>query len=166
MIAADYPRDSHFLTFKLRQSPNSKQAWAGTEGPRTFGFSLAFVSLAAFTGMRRSEILSLRWLHVDLQNCRLMLRQTKNGDGRIIYLNKLAASVIDGQWSQGMKPADRVFPLADDCTPDNISKGFAAVCRRLEIEDFHFHDLRHTAASWLRMAPTFTLSRSCSDTEI
>jgi integrase len=44
-----------------------------------------------------------------------------------------------------------MFPLADDCTADNISKGFVAVCRRLDIADFHFHDLRHTAASWMRM---------------
>jgi integrase len=82
---------------------------------------------------------------------RLLLPQTKNGEGRVVYLNQLAADVIKDQWSKGVKATDRVFPLANDCTPDNISKGFATVCRRLEIEDFRFHDLRHTAASWLRM---------------
>jgi integrase len=108
-------------------------------------------ALAAFTAMRRGEILGLRWMHVDLQGGRLMLPQTKNGEGRIVYVNRLAADVIKAQWSKSMRPMDRVFPQADDYTPDSISKGFAAVCRRLEIEDFHFHDLRHTAASWLRM---------------
>ncbi len=109
------------------------------------------VGLAAFTAMRRGEILGLRWLHVDIDGKRLMLPQTKNGDGRIVYLNRLAADVIRGQWSPNVKATDRVFPLVDNCTADNISKGFTAVCRRLAIEDFHFHDLRHTAASWLRM---------------
>jgi len=109
------------------------------------------VGLAAFTAMRRGEILSIRWLHVDIEGKRLMLPQTKNGDGRIVYLNQLAAEVIKGQWSPNVKATDRVFPIADNCTADNISKGFAAVCRRVGIEDFHFHDLRHTAASWLRM---------------
>ena len=109
--------------------------------------------LAAFTAMRRGEILNLRWLNVDLLGNRLMLSQTKNGDGRVVYLNRLAADVIKAQCSTTtvVKLSDRVFPLADDCTADNISKGFAAVCRRLKIEDFHFHDLRHTAASWMRM---------------
>ena len=108
-------------------------------------------ALAAFTAMRRSEILGLRWLHVDMPGGRLMLSQTKNGEGRIVHLNQLAAQVIESQWREDAKSTERVFPLADDCTADNISKGFAAVCRRLEIEDFHFHDLRHTAASWMRM---------------
>jgi integrase len=108
--------------------------------------------LAAFTAMRRSEILGLRWLHVDMSGRRLMLPQTKNGEGRIVHLNELAAQVIESQWRENAKSTERVFPLADDCTADNISKGFAAVCRRLEIEDFSFHDLRHTAASWMRMS--------------
>jgi integrase len=107
--------------------------------------------LAAFTAMRRSEILGLRWLHTDLQGGRLMLSQTKNGEGRMVHLNQLAAQVVKAQWREDVKSTDRVFPIADDCTADNISKGFAAVCRRLEIEDFRFHDLRHTAASWMRM---------------
>ena len=35
--------------------------------------------------------------------------------------------------------------------PERISVAFARVCRKLKIEDFRYHDLRHTAASWLRM---------------
>jgi len=115
------------------------------------GWLRPIAGLAAFTAMRRGEILGLRWLNVDLQGSRLMLSQTKNGEGRVVYLNQSAAEIIRGQWSEGAKLSDRVFPLADDWSADNVSKGFAAVCRRLEIEDFTFHDLRHTAASWMRM---------------
>ena len=40
------------------------------------------IALAVTTGMRRSEILKLRWLDVDLRGCRVLLPQTKNGEGR------------------------------------------------------------------------------------
>ena len=45
--------------------------------------------------MRRGEILGLRWLDIDLAQGRVMLPQTKNGEGRIVYLNEGAqASVL------------------------------------------------------------------------
>lgn len=44
--------------------------------------------------------------------------------------------------------ADRIF---HDITPDQVSAAFRRACRRLLIIDFRFHDLRQTAASWLRM---------------
>jgi integrase len=44
------------------------------------------VALAVSTGMRQGEILGLRYLDVDLQNRRILLPQTKNGEGRIVYL--------------------------------------------------------------------------------
>ncbi len=56
------------------------------------------VILAAFTGMRRGEILGLRWMHVDLSGGRLMLPQTKNGDGRIVHLNGYSRQAILSQW--------------------------------------------------------------------
>lgn len=108
------------------------------------------VALASCTGMRRGEIIGLRYLDLDMLGQRILLPQTKNGEGRIVYLNQLAMTVLaslprphDGS------PTDKLF---GGVTPDGITTTFRKVCRKLEIEDFRFHDLRHTAASWLRMS--------------
>ena len=107
------------------------------------------VALAVTTGMCRSEVLGLRWLDVDQQNARILLPQTKNGDGRIVYLNKSAlAAVRSLPFDTETRPTDRLFSAV---TPEQVSVAFARLCRTLKIEDFRFHDLRHTAASWLRM---------------
>ena len=102
--------------------------------------------LAVATGMRRSEILRLRRLDVDLQGGRLLLPQTKNGDGRIVYLNHLATSVL-----ASIPNGNPTKPIFSDLTPGQVSVAFARDCQKVKIEDFRFHDLRHTAASWLRM---------------
>jgi integrase len=65
--------------------------------------------LAAATGMRRSEVLGLRWLDIDSQGGRIMLPQTKNGDGRIVYLNKQAQQAIAVVPQGKAKPTDFVF---------------------------------------------------------
>lgn len=99
--------------------------------------------------MRRGEILGLRWLDVDTIHDRIMLPQTKNGDGRIVYLNKSARAVIQSlSLGAGAKPTDKLFR---DVTPDTVTVTFRRICARVEIVNFRFHDLRHTAASWLRM---------------
>jgi integrase len=107
------------------------------------------VVLAVATGMRRSEILQLRLLDVDLNGKRVLLPQTKNGEGRIVYLNRLAIQAIESlPVSEKTKPTDLLFP---GLQPEWVSVAFSRLCRRLKIADFRFHDLRHTAASWLRM---------------
>jgi integrase len=105
------------------------------------------VALAASTGMRRGEIIGLRWLDVDLQHARIMLPQTKNGEGRIVYLNKMAMAVLVSL-DRPASTSDRIF----NCTPDQVTVAFVRVCRQVKIENFRFHDLRHTAASWMRMS--------------
>jgi integrase len=107
------------------------------------------VALAACTGMRRSELLGLRWLDVDLENGRVMLAQTKNGEGRIVYLNETAKAAIRSlSLRSDVCSTDLLF---GGFTGEQVSMAFARVCKRLGISDFRFHDLRHTAASWLRM---------------
>lgn len=104
------------------------------------------MAIAVSTGMRRSEILGLRWLDVDFRNGRLLLPQTKNGEGRIVYLNRLASMVLES-----LVPGRPTDPIFADVTPEQVSVAFARVCRKVGVADFRFHDLRHTAASWLRM---------------
>jgi len=107
------------------------------------------VGLAVATGMRRSEVLGLRWLDVDLAHARILLTQTKNGDGRIVYLNQSAlAALCSVVCSPETKATDLLFR---GITPEQVSVAFARLCRNQKILDFRFHDLRHTAASWLRM---------------
>lgn len=109
----------------------------------------AVAQLAVATGMRRGEILSLRWLDVDLINKCLNLPQSKNGEGRTVYLNKLAMDVFSSLWpSTETQPEEPVFAL--DVTPEEVSMTFMRACRAAGVADFHFHDLRHTAASWMR----------------
>lgn len=106
--------------------------------------------LAVSTGMRRGEVLGLRWLDVDFKGGRIMLPQTKNGDGRIVYLNALARQALASVESEKAAPTDFVF-AGEPVTPENVSLAFLRACRSVNISDFRFHDLRHTAASWMRM---------------
>jgi len=106
--------------------------------------------LAVATGMRRGEVLGLRWLDIDFNGGRIMLPQTKNGDGRIVYLNTLAQQALGAVTKGKAKPTDYVFN-GEPVTPENVSLAFLRACRSVNVSDFRFHDLRHTAASWMRM---------------
>lgn len=107
------------------------------------------MGLAAVTGMRRSEILGRRWLDVDFMQSRIMLPQTKNGDGRFVYLNQSAlAALHSGARSPEAKATGLVFA---EITPGQVRVAFARLCRSQHVDDFRFYDLRHTSASWLRM---------------
>jgi integrase len=99
--------------------------------------------------MRRGELLTLRWLDVDLIQRQANLPQTKNGKGRTVYLNDVAMDVFRSlARDTETLPHELVFGL--DATPEEVSMSFMRACRKAGIEDFHFHDLRHTHATWLR----------------
>jgi integrase len=104
------------------------------------------VALAALTGMRRGELLGLRWLDVDMANRRLYLHETKNGSLRVLVLNDLALQVL-ASLPPGV-PADPVFSGVD---PQHLTDCTRRIFASLGIQDASFHSLRHTAASWLVM---------------
>ena len=107
------------------------------------------VRLAAATGMRRGEILGLRWLDVDFLQKQINLPQTKNGKGRTVYLNEMALDVFRTlALDTETLPHEPVCGL--DATPEEVSMCFMRACRKAGIADFHFHDLRHSHATWLR----------------
>jgi integrase len=104
------------------------------------------IALAAFTGMRRGELLSLCWKDVDFAGRRLYLRETKNGSLRVLVLNELSMRVLESL-PMGA-PGDPVLPGIDGMRlTDNTRHLF----KRLGIDGASFHSLRHTAASQMVM---------------
>ncbi|MBA3767318.1 MAG: site-specific integrase [Acidobacteria bacterium] len=109
----------------------------------------SIVVLALNTGMRRGEILSLRWGDVDLQRRLIHVKQTKTARNRTVPVNRDAYEMLSSQ----LHESELVFVSRRTGRQlVEIKKGFTAACGRANIHDFHFHDLRHTAAS--RLAET------------
>lgn len=104
------------------------------------------LALGAFTGMRRGELLGLRWIDVDIENRRAYLHETKNGTLGIVVLNRLAMRVLESLPSGA--PSDLIFPDVDG---QKLSVYTKRLFQRLGIQNASFHSLRHTTASWLVM---------------
>ena len=109
------------------------------------------VVLALATGARRGELLRVRWPDVDLKRGTLTSHETKNGERRAVPLTGQAL-VMMGQHAKVRRlDTALVFPNATGKRPVDIRKAFEGVIERAGITDFHFHDLRHTFASYLAM---------------
>jgi integrase len=109
------------------------------------------VILALSTGARRGELLSLRWPDVDLKRCRLTLRETKNGETRSVPLTGNGLAVLTQHAEVRRRDTTLVFPDRTGSRPLGIRGAFDNAVERSGITDFHFHDLRHTFASYLAM---------------
>ena len=96
------------------------------------------VLLAIETGMRRGELLQLKWADINLQNRTATLWETKNGDTRVVPLSSKA---IDTLQKAPRSLCGRIFPLSKAAQ----SKAFKEALKRSKLDDLHFHDLRHTA---------------------
>ncbi|MEW6685043.1 MAG: site-specific integrase [Candidatus Edwardsbacteria bacterium] len=106
------------------------------------------VLTALNTGMRKSEILNLKWEDVHLGNRWITLYKTKNNEMRRIPINDTLLGVL--RELERKKSGDYLF-CRDGNRVGEIKKGFKAACRRAGISDFTFHDLRHIYASYLIM---------------
>jgi integrase len=108
------------------------------------------VITALNTGMRLTEILTLRWgLNVDLQHGFILLENTKNGERREIPINWTLRETLDN--IPNKKRGDRVFRYKGRSII-SVKKSFITAMNKAKITDFKFHDLRHTFASHMIMA--------------
>jgi integrase len=103
------------------------------------------VVLALNTGMRLGEIASLTWSQVDFERGVITVRRTKTGRDRFVPINDEARDLLTELYSR--RQGERVFIEASGRNHNNISTTFARAVERAGIEDFHFHDLRHTAGT-------------------
>ena len=134
------------------------------------------VLLAMSTGMRYGEIINLTWEDVDIPRRRIILQETKNGDRRAVplagpaleMLSRLegersvetgllfprvrrgAAATVDPSPSTILEHGERKVQKVQK--PAQLRTAWQAAVKKAGLEDFHFHDLRHCAASYLAMS--------------
>lgn len=101
------------------------------------------VELAMATAMRRGELLSLRWEHIDLLNRTAFLPDTKNGEPRTVPLSSAAIQVLA---ALPRHIGGAVFPVKFFTLDAAFKRGI----RRAGLDGVRFHDLRRTAIT--RMA--------------
>ncbi len=106
------------------------------------------VVFALNTGMRRSEVLGLRWDQIDAAGKTVRVMRTKSGRDRIVPLNEAAAGVIKAQRKKSH--GGHVFPSTKGMEyMKSVAHSFARACRKAGITGMRFHDLRHTFATRL-----------------
>lgn len=124
------------------------RACLGSQNPSLY----PLVLLAITTGARRGELFSLRWQAVDLERGFLRLEHTKNKDRRAVPVPQVALEVL--RTCRGsLEETDWVFPRKGEKTAFPYEHAWQAALLRAGLAGtFRFHDLRHTAASYLAMS--------------
>jgi integrase len=109
------------------------------------------VQLALVTGARRNELCRLRWQDVDLERGLLRVAKTKNRQPRGL---PVVGEVLERLRAYATRPPHPVwlFPRQDGRAPVLIEQAWRTARKRAGLTDFRFHDLRHTAASYLAMS--------------
>jgi integrase len=118
------------------------------------------VLFALATGLRQRNVLGLEWQQVNLAQRHAWIHgwQSKNRRPISVPLNEMALAVLKRQ--EG-KHSTRVFTFRGRPLNSANTKAWQAARRRAGIQDFRWHDLRHTWATWQRQAgtPTHELQR-------
>ena len=105
--------------------------------------------VALNTGMRRGEILNLKWSQVDLLSKKIRVEKTKSGKIRFINLNTSLLELLSDLKKKNGKNEHVFFNHRTGERLTTVKTAFNAACRRSKIENLRFHDLRHTFATRL-----------------
>lgn len=110
--------------------------------------------LALLTGMRYGEIVALKWQDIDFKNGFILLNKTKNGEKRALPITDNLSKLLNSM----PKTSGYLFASERTGRPVHLLPSFRNAAKRAGLADFHFHDLRHTAASYLAMSGADSLT--------
>ena len=113
------------------------------------------VLFALQTGLRQSNVMSLEWANINLETSHMwvLADDSKNGDHISVPLSSQAMEVLQRQ--NGKHPV-RVFTYNGKPISTANTRAWGSALERAGIENFRWHDLKHTWASWHRMNGTPT----------
>jgi len=109
------------------------------------------VVLALSTGARKQEILGLTWDAIDLRRATVTFAHTKNRTRRTLPLTQRALHEVQQLARVRRLETRLLFPRADGRQPIDLRAAWARALQQAGLTDFRFHDLRHSAASYLAM---------------
>jgi integrase len=107
--------------------------------------------IALSTGARQTEILTLKWEHVSFERNTITLFKTKNKEIRVVPLVGIAKSLLQEHGKIRSLKNPYVFQGRHHTHAKFPRKAWGTAIKKAEIENFIFHDCRHSAASELAM---------------
>jgi integrase len=109
----------------------------------------AYFKLSLLLGPRRSELLSARWVDIDLQTCTWRLPTTKAGRSHLLPLPTPAVAILESLPSRGQ--SDWLFPSTAAASGhlEEPRKAWQRIRSQADVKDVRIHDLRRTLGSWL-----------------
>ena len=113
------------------------------------------IILAVHTGLRRGSLFQLRWDCVDFLNRVVRIPRTKSGRPHAVPLNATVVTTLEALHTARLPDCPYVFAHASGRKAGepvkDVKNGFHTALAIARINDFTWHDLRHTFASWLIM---------------
>lgn len=144
------PKESRGRVRFLSDDERGRLLKVAKENDNTYLYLIIVLCLS--TGARKMEILNLQWKNADLERGIITLHETKNGERRILPITGHALELLKQHAKIRRIDTDLVFPSNYNPKQSmDIRTPFETALKRAEITDFRFHDLRHSAASYLAM---------------
>jgi len=110
------------------------------------------VLLGISTGRRKSAIMNLTWENVDIDTGRVRFWESKTKSYALSTISGPTLELLRRKYKDRPETQELVFPSSSNPkTPVDIKKAWGRVLKEAKIENFRFHDLRHTCASYLAM---------------
>lgn len=154
----EWLKDNPVSMVKMEREPPARDRWLTREEEAKLlacsaGWLHRLVVFSVETGLRRGELINLRWSDVQMQVRVIVVFGAKTQERRSVPLSERAFQIL--QTLRKLEKAGEfvfVHPAKEQVNIQTLRTAFNTALRRAGIKNFHWHDLRHTFASRLAQA--------------